>query len=173
MDFRILLEKISPALKAVARRHLLTGFYDEKDLYQEMCLYLWQNYANGLPIGINESYVIKGCEFHIQNFMRKGRPKVIISSLDELVSSDGATLGDLLEDKRGESGASMSDRITIDEIRQLDLTEKERSVLTSLLEGRTVRDTAAKLGISHVMVLKHKKAILKKWRRAKARSKKY
>jgi trk system potassium uptake protein TrkH len=30
-----------------------------------MCLYLWQEYSQGLPIGINEAYVIKGCEFHI------------------------------------------------------------------------------------------------------------
>jgi len=165
MDFRILLEKITPALRFIARKHLLASFYDEEDLYQEMCLYLWQHYAHGLPIGINESYVIKGCEFHIQNFMRKGRQKVIMSSLDELVSPEGATLGDLLEDKRGEPGTRMADRITIDEIRAMDLTEKERSVLSCLLKGCTVREAAAQLGISHVMVLKHKKAILARWRK--------
>src|SRR3989338_3838077 len=100
MDFRILLEKITPALRFVARKHLLYSVYDEEDLYQEMCLYLWQHYGYGLPIGINESYVIKGCEFHIQNFLRKGRPKVTLSSLDELVAPGGPTLGDILEDKR-------------------------------------------------------------------------
>jgi len=167
MDFRILLEKITPALRFIAHKHLLTGSYDGEDLYQEMCLYLWQHYANGLPIGINESYVIKGCEFHVQNFMRKGRQKVMMSSLDELVGTDGATLGDLLEDKRAESGTSVSDRVTIDEIRAMDLTEKERSVLSSLLKGCTVREAAAQLGISHVMVLKHKKTILTKWRKKK------
>jgi len=165
MDFKVLLERITPVLRFVARKHLLTGFYDEEDLYQEMCLYLWQHYANGLPVGINESYVIKGCEFHIQNFMRKGRQKVIMSSLDELVSPEGATLGDLLEDKRSQSGTSVSDRITIDEIKAMDLTEKERSVLSWLLKGCTVREAAAQIGISHVMVLKHKKAILAKWRK--------
>ena len=102
MDFRILLEKITPALRFIARKHLFMGFYDEEDLYQEMCIYLWQHYGHGLPIGINESYVIKGCEFHIQNFLRKGRPKVILSSLDELVSPEGPTLGDILEDRRQE-----------------------------------------------------------------------
>ena len=165
MDFRILLEKITPALKYIARKHLLTSSYDEEDLYQEMCLYLWQHYGHGLPIGINESYVIKGCEFHIQNFMRKGRQKVIMSSLDELVGSGGATLGDLLEDKRGASGKSMTDKVTIEEIKEMDLTEKERSVLLCLLKGCTVREAAAQLGISHVMVLKHKKTILAKWRK--------
>ena len=165
MDFRILLEKITPALRFIARKHLLTSFYNEEDLYQEMCLYLWQHYANGLPIGVNESYAIKGCEFHIQNFMRKGRKKVIMSSIDELVGPGGATLGDLLEDKRGESGTSMADRITIDEIKAMDLTEKERSVLSFLLKGCTVREAAAQCGISHVMILKHKKAMLAKWRK--------
>ncbi|MFH0764331.1 MAG: sigma-70 family RNA polymerase sigma factor [Candidatus Omnitrophota bacterium] len=164
MDFRILLEKITPALKFIARKHLLTCFYDEGDLYQEMCLYLWRNYGHGLPIGINESYVIKGCEFHIQNFLRKGRPKVMLSSLDELVSPEGPTLGDILEDKKGSSGFGIEEKITIDEIRNIGLTEKERSVLSYLLKGCTVREAAGQLGISHVMVLKHKKAIIKKYR---------
>ncbi|MDD5617926.1 MAG: hypothetical protein PHG69_02425, partial [Candidatus Omnitrophica bacterium] len=70
MDFRILLERITPALRSIARKHLLRTFYDEEDLYQEMCIYLWQEYSQGLPLGINESYVIKGCEFHILNYLR-------------------------------------------------------------------------------------------------------
>lgn len=164
MDFRILLEKITPVLRAVARRHILTGYYGEDDLYQEMCLYLWQRYGNGLPIGINESYVIKGCEFHIQNFIRKGRPRVIISRIDEPVGTEGATLGDLLEDKSSVSADGLCDRITIEEIRAMDLTDKERAVLSLLLKGSTVREAAKEMGISHVMVLKHKKSILRKWR---------
>ncbi len=165
MDFKILLEKITPALKFIARKHLLTSFYSEEDLYQEMCLYLWQHYGYGLPIGINESYVIKGCEFHIQNFLRKGRPKVSFSSIDELVSPDGPTLGEILEDKNSIQGSRMDNEITIDEIKGMDLTDNERAVLSYLLKGNTVREAASKLGISHVMVLKHKKAIIKKYRK--------
>ncbi len=167
MDFKILLEKITPALRGVARRHLLLSSYDEEDLYQEMCLYLWQHYGNGLPIGINESYVIKGCEFHIQNFLRKGRPKVVLSSLDELINADGLTLGDILEDKREDYRSKIDSEVTIDEIKDLDLTEKERAVLSCLLKGHTVREAAGELGISHVMVLKYKKIIIKKWRKKK------
>lgn len=165
MDFRILLEKITPVLKLIARKHLLTSLYSEEDLYQEMCLYLWQHYAHGLPIGINESYVIKGCEFHIQNFLRKGRPKVIFSSIDELTAPDGPTLGEILEDKKSVSGSKIDNELTIDEIKGMDLTYKERAVLSCLLKGNTVREAASELGISHVMVLKHKKAIIKKYRR--------
>lgn len=165
MDFRILLEKIAPTLRYIARKHLLHSAYDEDDLYQEMCLYLWQHYGYGLPIGINESYVIKGCEFHIHNFLRKGRPKVTISSLDELVAPGGPTLGDILEDKRDSVVSNLDDTLTVDELKAMGLTKKERSALSLLLKGYTVRETARRMEISHVMVLKHKKAIIKKWRK--------
>ena len=167
MDFRILLEKITPALKFIARKHLFYSSYDEEDLFQEMCLYLLQHYRHGLPIGINESYVIKGCEFHIQNFLRKGRPKVVFSSLDELVAPGGPTLGEILEDKREPSGSRIENELTVDEIKSLNLTDKERQVFSFLLKGYTVREAANQMGISHVMVLKHKKAIIRKWRKKK------
>lgn len=165
MDFRILLERITPALKYIARKHLFYSYYSEEDLYQEMCLYLWQHYGGGLPIGINEAYVIKGCEFHIQNFLRKGRPKAAISSLDELISPGGLTLADILEDKKGDFRSTVESNVTIDEIAAIGLSDKEKSVLSYLLKGYTVREAAKELGISHVMVLKHKKSIVKKWRK--------
>ncbi len=163
MDFKILLEKITPVLKYIARKHLLYGFYDEKDLFQEMCIYLWEHYRNGLPIGINESYVIKGCEFHIQNFLRKGRPKAKLSSLDELVSPGNLRLSDILEDKKEIFSERSKNKLTIDEIKNLKLTDGERSVLSGLLKGYTIREIAKTLGVSHVMILKHKKNIIKKW----------
>ena len=170
MDFRILLEQITPSLKYVARKHLLRGFYSEDDLYQEMCLYLWQHYANGLPIGINKSYVIKGCEFHIQNFLRKGRPKVMLSSLDELISPGGQTLGDILEDKKADFRPGLGHKLTVDEIKGLNLTDREQSVLSYLLKGHTVREIGKILGVSHVSILKHKKNIVKKWHKKKGLS---
>ena len=170
MDFRILLERITPTLRHIARRHVLRGFYSEEDLYQEMCLYMWQHYSQGLPIGINEAYVIKGCEFHIQNFLRKGRPKARLSSLDQLISERGQKLVDVLEDKRSDFRLSIEDKVTVDEIRDVGLSEKEKSVLSCLLRGLTVREAANELGISHVMVLKHKKNIKKKWRKRVTKS---
>jgi len=162
MDFRILVEKITPALKYIARKHLIYTFYSEEDLYQEMCLFLWQRYAGGLPIGINEAYVIKGCEYHIQNFLRKGRPKAALVSLDELVAPGGLSLGDILEDKRADFRSSVDNKITIDEIISAGLTDKEKSVLSCLFQGYTIREVAKKLGVSHVMILKYRKGIAKK-----------
>jgi RNA polymerase sigma factor (sigma-70 family) len=165
MDFRILLEKITPVLRYVARKHLLRGFYSEEDLYQEMCLYLWQNYSYGLPMGKNEAYIIKACEFHIQNFLRKGRPKAVLLSIDDAISPSGQTLGDMLADKTESIASSTERKATIDDIKNIGLTEKEQTVLSCLLKGSTVREAASEMGVSHVMVLKYKKNIIKKWRK--------
>jgi RNA polymerase sigma factor (sigma-70 family) len=166
MDFRILLEKITPALKYIARRNTLYGFYSAEDLYQEMCLFLWQHYAGGLPLGINQAYVIKACEFHLKNFLRKGRPKASTISLQTLVSSRGQSLEDILEDQRSDFRPHLENKISVDQIKALGLTAKEREVVSCLLCGYTVRQTAAQLGVSHVMVLKHKKNIAKKLRQS-------
>lgn len=162
MDFKLLLEKITPALKAIARKHLLYGFHDEKDLYQEMCLYLWQSYGEGLPIGINEAYVIKGCEFHILNYLRKGRQRFRFVSLDEPLSEGGSPLKDLIEGPQIMPLLNLDDQLTLEDIKNKGLTEKEKTVLSFLIQGYTVREIAAQMGISHVMVLKHKKNIIKK-----------
>lgn len=167
MSFQMLLEKITPALKYIAHRRFLPGFYNEEDLYQEMCLYLWEHYGGGLPAGINEAYVIKGCEFDIRNFMRKERDGVKFSSIDEPIGDDGLTLGEVLEDKRGDPDMTIVNELTVDEIKSMDLSERERLVVSYLLKGCTVREIAAELEISHVMVLKHKKAIIEKWRKNK------
>ncbi|MFH0732393.1 MAG: sigma-70 family RNA polymerase sigma factor [Candidatus Omnitrophota bacterium] len=163
MDFKILLEKITPALKAIARKRLLYSFYSEEDLYQEMCLFLWSRYKDGMPIGFNESYIIKACEFHMLNFLRKGRPKVMLMSLDEPITSEGLRLEDILEDKKDTFSESADRNISIDDIKNIGLTPKENNVFSLLLKGYTVREAAQELGISHVMVLKYKKNIIRKW----------
>lgn len=165
MDFKILLERITPALKAIARRHVLYGFFEPDDLYQEMCLFLWNRFSRGMPIGMNEAYIIKACEFHILNYMRKGRPKAYISSIDAVITPEGLKLEDVLEDKRPLYLTNAEENISIDDIKNMGLTESEKKVFLLLLEGNTIREAAGKLGISHVMVLKYKKKIIEKWQK--------
>ncbi|MCM8775835.1 MAG: sigma-70 family RNA polymerase sigma factor [Candidatus Omnitrophica bacterium] len=162
MDFRILLENIKPALKAIARMHLLYGFHDADDLYQEMCLYLWQTYGEGFPLGINQAYVIRGCEFHLLNYLRKGRKQFRLLSLDEPLSPEGETLKEIIEDPRSNFLYDSDARLTIDDIKRAKLTEKEQKVLSYLIQGYTVREIAEIMGISHVMVVKYRKKIFKK-----------
>jgi RNA polymerase sigma factor (sigma-70 family) len=165
MDFKILLEKITPALKAIARRNMLWGFYDQEDLYQQMCLYLWQRFSEGVPIGMNEAYIIKACEFYLLNFLRKGRRMPIHLSMDMPFADGDLTLKDTIPGHIYQPD-SMDSNISINEIKNKRLTDKERRVLDLLLKGNTVREIASALGISHVMVIKYKKNIIKK---AKAR----
>lgn len=164
MDFKVLLEKITPALRNIARKHLLKGFYDENDLYQEMCLYLWQEYSEGLPIGINEAYAIKGCEFHILNYLRKGRKKFRFVSIDEPISEEGETLKDIIPAPQDMFLSDLDSKLTIDDIRNKGLTIKESEVFSLLIKGYTVREVAAEIGISHVMVVKYKKKIMEKFK---------
>ncbi|MDP8297148.1 MAG: sigma-70 family RNA polymerase sigma factor [Candidatus Orphnella occulta] len=161
MDFKILLERVTPALKAIARKRVLYGFYDADDLYQQMCLYLWQRFKEGMPIGINESYVIKACEFHILNYLRKGHRAPSIYSLDTQVSDTDLTFKDMLPDSQQDLSSSADNNINMEAIKR-NLTQKERRVLDLLIKGDTVREIAVKLGISHVMVVKYKKNIIKK-----------
>lgn len=162
MDFKILLGKITPVLRHIARKHILWGFYDEDDLYQEMCFYLWQEYGQGLPVGINEAYTIKGCEFHILNFLRKGRIRFRFVSLDKPIGEEGGSLKDVIRDPRGDFLSDLESRLTIEDIKKKGLTKKEEKVLSLLVKGYTIREIAKLIGTSHVMVLKYKKSIIKK-----------
>ena len=85
MDFQTLYKRISPRLKVVARSRNGHGHcIDEGDLYQEMCIHLWNHFKDGIPPGINDTYIIKGCEFHVLNYLRKEREKGIILSLEDM-----------------------------------------------------------------------------------------
>jgi len=163
MDFETLFKEISPKLKRIARNHNGHGFFiGEEDLYQEMCIHLWNNFKGGLPDGLNEAYVVKSCEFHILNYLRKNNTKAIIVSLEKPINDDGYTLGDILPDG-GESLDKCIDRnLTMDKISNNGLTKKEKVVFLLLLAGYTVREIGKEMGISHVMVVKRKKKIIEK-----------
>lgn len=165
MDFKILLEKITPSLKYIARKHMPRGFYSEDDLYQEMCLYLWQHYAHGLPIGINEAYAIKGCEFHILNYLRKVREKIVKKSLEEEINENGDTLKDILASREEPLDNYIDKKLTIDYIMNNGFSKREKEVFSLLIKGYTVREAGRVLGISHVMVVKLKASLVKKYQR--------
>lgn len=72
MTFKELLEQITPALKAQAKR--LNGhfsFFDDRDLFQEAVLHLWDRYNKGMLKDKNTSYILKCSYFHLKNYLRK------------------------------------------------------------------------------------------------------
>lgn len=164
MNFETLLKRISPRLKKIARNHNGHGFFiDEEDLYQEMCLYLWNNFKNGIPPGINDAYIVKGCEFHILNYLRREREKAIIVSLEEPLNEDGYTLKNVLPDTEEPLEKILDKGLTIEDIKNNAITKKEKEVFSLILGGYTVREIGEKLDISHVMVIKYKQRIINKW----------
>lgn len=166
MDFETLLKKISPILKRIAKSHNGHGFFiDEEDLYQEMCIHLWSNFGDGTPGGVNTSYIVKSCEFYILNYLRKVREKARIVSLEEPINEDGDTLKDILPDRKEPLDKFIDRDLTIKDIRNNRLSRREREVFSLLLKGLTVREAGKELGVSHVMVVKVKNRIIKKWQR--------
>lgn len=164
-NFETLFETLAPALKKTAGRYNGRSFFiDKDDLYQEMSMYLWSNFKDGVPGEINNSYIVRGCQFHILNYLRKEREKIVMLSLDVQINEEGNTLKDILPDTREPVEVSVNRKLIIDEIKNNGFNKKEKEVLLYLLEGFTVREIAGKLGISHVMVVKYKQGIIRKWR---------
>ncbi|MEW6008174.1 MAG: sigma-70 family RNA polymerase sigma factor [Candidatus Omnitrophota bacterium] len=166
MSFNELLKKISPILKRIAASYSRpVCLCAEEDLYQEMCMHLWNNFKRGMPPGVNYSYIIKGCQFHLLNYLRKTRPKVKVSSLDEVVNENGDTLKDLLADTSEPLEEYLERKISIDDIKNNGFSKREKQVFSLLLSGLTVRQAGERLGISHVMVLKYKHRLISKWQK--------
>ena len=168
MNFKTLYETISPRLKRIARSHNNhRAFIDGDDLYQEMCIHLWSKFKNGVPDGVNEAYIVRGCEFYILNYLRKVREKAALLSLEEPVNEDGGTLGDILPDTKEPVDRCIDRKAVIEDIKNNGFSRREKEVFLLLLEGYTVREIGGKLRISHVMVIKFKQRIIKKCQKEK------
>lgn len=166
MDFEALYNRISPRLKRIARSHNGGGFFiDEDDLYQEMCADLWEKFKEGVPEGMNDFYIARGCEFHILNYLRKKRNKSQLISLQEPINEKGDTLEDVLPSGEERIHRYLDRKITISDIKNNGFTKREKEVFSLLLEGYTVREAGSRLGISHVMVVKLKKNLIRKWQK--------
>lgn len=167
MDFKTLYERIAPKLKMLARKYCgYEATISMDDLYQEMCAHLWNNFKDGVPQDLNDSYIIKGCEFHILNFLRMNREKQNILRLDEPVNDeDEFTLKDTLLDGSLPLFESVNNKMIFDEIKTNGYSKQEKDVFSLLLDGHTVREAGKRLGVSHVMIVKIKNRLIKKWRK--------
>ena len=164
MDFRTVFQRIDPKLRRIAARHDGQGrFIDKDDLYQEMCAHLWNNYKYGVPEKYNDSYILKGCEFHILNYLRKEREGVPLLSLEEPINDEGDTLKDIVPDSGEALGEVINKEVTISDIMNNGFTKREKEVFSLLLKGYTVREIGGKLGVSHVMIVKIKRGLIEKY----------
>ncbi|MBN2097586.1 MAG: sigma-70 family RNA polymerase sigma factor [Candidatus Omnitrophica bacterium] len=166
MEFTRLYNRLAPRLRQIARRlKTRVAFVDEDDLFQEMCIYLWKKYQQGIPEHLNDRYVINGCNFHINNYLRKMSDNVYMLSLEHPMNDDGQLLRDTLCEVTEPLYRSLDRKMTFEEIKNNGFSKREKQVLDILTQGYTVREAARQLGISHVMVVKYKKRLVDKWQR--------
>ena len=162
MEFGELYKRISPRLERAACFYNRRGYYfDRDDLYQEMAGYLWDTYKDGVPEGLNDAYIVKGCEFHILNYMRKEKEKVYKVSLEAPINENGDTLKENIADGQESLDKKVDKKMLVDHIMNNGFSKREKDVFGLLLEGYTVREAGKRLGISHVMVVKLKNRLIK------------
>ncbi len=159
-NFENMIGKLSPTLRRIT--HRLNGhftFFDEDDLYQEALEHLWLAFENGTLSDKTDSYVLQGCYFHLKNYIRKTMDRIRPVSLDSAVDDDGTTIGDLLayEDRSIEDAAENA--MLADLVKSRGLSEREKTVLSLLSDGMTVREIGSSMGISHAMVVKIRNGI--------------
>src|SRR3989338_2893173 len=163
MEFEELYERVSPRLKMIANFYNGRGIsFDRDDLYQEMASHLWNNFKDGVPEGLNDTYIIKGCEFHILNYMRKEKEKVYRVSMEQPLNEKGDTLRETLSDNSERLDKRVDKKMLIDYIMNNGFSKREKEVFSLILQGYTVREAGRELGISHVMVVKLKNRLINK-----------
>lgn len=166
MDFEELYSRISPRLKRIAMHYRRRCRYlDEDDLYQEMCCYLWKRFGKRPEKDKSDYYIAKGCEYHLLNYMRVKKEKAVLCSLEEPINEKGDTIKDIFPSPCERLDRTVERKITFDTIMNNGFTKREKEILTLLLKGYTVREVGQDLGISHVMVVKSKKNLIRKWQK--------
>jgi RNA polymerase sigma factor (sigma-70 family) len=158
--FEDIVKKLSPTLRRIT--HKLNGnftFFDEDDLFQEALEHLWVHYNSNMLDDKTDSYVLQGCYFHLKNCIRRSLDKVKLVSLQKLTEEGEGSLESFL----GYEDRSISDNVESSSINESEgikkLSSRELEVLKLSMNGSTVREIGAKLGISHVMVIKIKKGM--------------
>lgn len=160
-SFEKLVKKISPVLKRITYK--LNGhfsYFNHDDLFQEALTQLWLNYRDGKLNDKTDSYILQGCFFHLKNYIRMIRDKANVISIDALINEEGSDLESIVSLEAPEERFEHLDKsILNDRFNDFDLTEREKDVLSLSMDGYTVREIGARLGISHVMVVKIKNKI--------------
>ena len=166
MSFEELVKKVSPTLKRITYK--LNGHhasFNHEDLCQEALLYLWLEYKAGTWDDKTQSYILQGCYFHLKNFIRTHADKASLVSIEASRNQEDEDfdLGEALALKACESSRDLAHCVMlIEQIRNNGLTPREKEVFNLSLEGLTVREIGARMGISHVMVVKLSKTMRQK-----------
>lgn len=167
-DFESIEKTLEPRLKRMVYGFNGRSRYeDQEDYLQEILCHLWQFWAEGNARDKNKSYLLKNAWFYMQNHLRQNyEPEM--RSLDEPVRNDTeddmpAALSDLLAEPALSQEAHDA-KNTVFGMLNNGLTPREKEVVRYFLNGYTVREIGENLGVSHVMVIKIKSKICRKWK---------
>ncbi len=135
------------------------GLHD--DLAQEAFVHLWLRETE--RPGQTESWYFQSCRFHLQNYLRCGRSVDSNRRYTNLcVSAELVADPDLCSEQDGAASDSVVDQVSAREITALlekSLTPLQRQVLECLAAGASVRETAARLKITHTSVMRYRRRI--------------
>lgn len=165
--FSRLAKELSPSLRKLSRKNRHLGFIDKDDLYQEALINLWSRLEKGELSDKTASYIVRGCYFHIQNYIRTHKVRNNVLSLEEpIVFEEGrqSCLKDMLKDEKPDLLSQLNSRFIVDDIMNNGLSRREKDVFRLLYKGLNVRQIAKRLGISHVRVVKIKQNINHKYK---------
>jgi RNA polymerase sigma factor (sigma-70 family) len=157
-DFDTIMRRVSPVLHRItyrAQNH--SALFNNEDLYQEALVHLWEDYNAGKLVDKTDSYILQGCYFHIKNFMRTHVTRARVVSLQAMIDDDdrhfdepAALQDEASVDLRGRISAKM----LAETIMNNGFTQREKELLRLYSRDMTVREIGARMGISHVMVVK-------------------
>jgi RNA polymerase sigma factor (sigma-70 family) len=164
-EFNALVARLKPGIKGIVHKlQTRSPIMDGDDLTQTTLVHLWTLYGHGETQDKTLSYLLQGCYHHLRNQLRLRRHTSGETSLDEDPSHPEFGPGEehpildthTLEDKwQGD--------MLLRSVYESGLTGQEESVLSQLLDGMTVREIGAHLGVSHVRVVKLTKSIRSKF----------
>ena len=165
MSIDVLFGRITPELNRIARKYEgYHSFLEREDLFQEMCIYLLTRFKRGVPSCFNNSYVLKGCEFFLLNFLRKNRERVKQQSLVDSQFSNNNSRNNKATDLQQSLDEIINGKMVVEKITNELSSKREKELLMLLLKGHTIREIGKKLNISHVMVNKIKKKMIEKYK---------
>lgn len=162
MCFEELVLKFSPSLKRIIYRiSNRYPFLGEDDLLQEALIHLWVDSREGVLNDKTDSYILQGCYFHLKNYLRKVKDKNRLVSIETLLADrqsdhEPYDVLSLSQDSlRADDGRrQLDDKLLSETILDNGLTRKEKQLLLLCRQGLTTREIGARLGISHVRVVK-------------------
>jgi RNA polymerase sigma factor (sigma-70 family) len=131
-----------------------------EDLMQEALIHLWQ--VQEQNPGQTKNWYVQNCRFHLLHYLALGRsvdsPKRRNSQVQP-TDQDGEQ--DDLLDRFESSDTVVQDVSARDIVSSLSkvLSDREMAILHWLAEGLATREIAKRLGISHPMVIKHRRKI--------------